>query len=74
MLRMNLTTAVVHAGFEAKQLPKEINLTVSGMMCQQNCGTKVHNALMAINGSESAVVGVKNNKVLGETGIRTCIC
>ena len=56
--------AIEDVGFEAFRLEQQpdanaartVHLRVEGMMCQQSCATTVHNALMALEGVESAEV------------------
>ena len=64
--------AIEDVGFEASPLgdantPELFHLRIEGMMCQKSCGTTVHNALMAVDGVQSADVSFaeKSAKVSG---------
>jgi copper chaperone CopZ len=52
----DLVEALELSGHDAREYFPRVTLTVTGMMCQKNCGTTVANALLAVPGVKSATV------------------
>lgn len=67
-----LVDAVEAVGFDARvagaSSPACYTLSVGGMMCQKNCGTTVHKALMAVPGVSRAEVSLPMSRCCQPSG------
>lgn len=49
---------------DEKLTTKVFKLSITGMMCQRNCGTTVHNALVKVSGVNKVIVSFENSNAI----------